>query len=123
MSTKKFILTPDHIKLAKNLFIEWSDRDYEGAPCVNIKRPYGNGWVSGDIAEILGWEIANSDDGPFLTEEQQQKATRLHRDMQHALQIILCTQSFATGEYERGEDYDALSWRIASDSKSSSGAK
>jgi len=92
-----FTITESHIKLLRRTNIDWNDREY-GAPCMNCKRPYGNGDVEGDIAEILGW---GTDDDGCLSEEQGMSAHHLHREMQIVLQILVNNPLGLNGEWKR----------------------
>ena len=89
----RFTLTEDHIKLLSNFYIEWDD-NYNGAPCVDCKRPYGNRGVVADVCRILGWEsIVDMHGEETFTLEQANEAQRLHEETQTALQIILCCKT------------------------------
>jgi len=129
--TTEFKLTDDHLKLMKRMFIEWDDTAYDGAPAVNIKRPYGNSDVPNDVAEIVsGREDDDTPDSPFhygrdgdlrsveaedgrvLTVED---LTAIHKEMATALQIVLCTGAFRTGLYRTTRMYDSLSWERVGD--------
>jgi hypothetical protein len=108
---QEFQLTEDHLKLSKQMFVEWAKDDWGGYPYINSKRPYGNSFIEGDIAEALGWTFIDSDECP-LTPKQMQEAMALHRQMQHVLQIVLCTQSFIPGLYAKVVEFDSLSWKL-----------
>jgi len=123
---KIFELKEEHLKLMKEFNVDWDDRAYDGAPAIDIKRPYGNSDVHGDMLEILGWEklkdglfkftlfgkeylIKGEDDdrvsGYDLDEdadcdELNAALDKLHRETAVALQICLVTQSFRPGTYE-----------------------
>lgn len=113
MAVEEFELTEDHLKLIDKMYVGWSDAEY-GAPEINPKKPYGNSYVEGDIADILGWEgeVDDSDDGSSMTlsESQVDRAYEIHKETQTALQIILCTKSFAPGKYIKQDRYDDRSW-------------
>ena len=71
MKAQKVVITPEHVTLLKNLEIGWNDDAYEGAPEVDLKRPYGNSDVWMDIAEILEWDLVEDQwGGSDLTREQ-----------------------------------------------------
>lgn len=78
-------IKPEHIKLAKRMYVQWQDCEY-GAPEIDPKRPYGNSDVEGDIAEILGWEV---DEENGLTTKQSNAAEALHREMEQVIQHAL----------------------------------
>ncbi len=101
-----FVLKPEHIQLLQAAYIDWYDCEF-GAPGIDCKRPYGNSSVIQDIAEILDLmpeEIVHED--RYETErtfslKQEEYMHTLHRETQQALQVILTSQSFETGLYER----------------------
>ncbi len=107
MNAERFELTEDHLKLLGRAYVGWEDCEY-GAPAINCKRPYGNSAVEDDIAEILGWEIADADDG--LTDEQRERAAAIHHETETALQIVLVARDFRPSLYVKRERYDARSW-------------
>ena len=92
---KTFILTKDHLKLAKAMYWEWNDCEF-GAPSVDPKRPYGNSDVYYDIAEELGWGTPN-EEGDFPVALQKQM-DQIHREMGPALTII-CQHGHQLGTY------------------------
>jgi len=100
-STTPFLLTQNHLKLLRRMFIGWSDCEF-GAPEVNPKRPYGNSWVLGDIHEILTGE-----DSEELTESQEEEYRQLHLETQTALQIILSVGEFEEGWYKPTRPYSS----------------
>jgi hypothetical protein len=104
--TKVFELTNDHLKLLKEMYVGWQDCE-TGAPEIDPKRPYGNSYVAGDVAELLGWKL---DEDGGLTEYQRDKALELHRNTEYALQIVLSTQRFECGVYKLTDEYDTTSW-------------
>lgn len=110
-----FRLTENHIRLLNAMFVEFEDHAYDGAPMVNIKRPYGNSDVVGDVAEILGFvdyneAVQNGTDDTEEFEEATKKLMQLHRETGKALQIVLNTQSFKPGLYGRPNKYDTRYW-------------
>lgn len=108
---KLFQLTEDHIKLLNRMYVEWDDGAYDGSPCINSKRPYGNSSVAYDVYEIIHskeWDYGENDE---MTEEIYEQMLVLHRETATALQIVLCTKSFVPGTYEKTNPYDSLSWR------------
>jgi hypothetical protein len=100
-----FKLTKDHIKLLQNAYVDWYDCE-TGAPAIDCKRPYGNKYVPGDIAKILGWKVHENG----LTDAQEDKAYQIHSETQTALQIVLTTKRFSPGLYE-SQSYQARSWK------------
>ncbi|QNJ55901.1 hypothetical protein SEA_RASPUTIA_11 [Microbacterium phage Rasputia] len=126
-----FILTEDHLALLSQTYIDWEDYAYEGAPAVNIKRPYGNSGVIEDVAEILSGNRANevTDDSKYVFNRDgdivsvmtvdgrtltQTDLERIHKETATALQIVLCTFSFTPGTYRREHPYAARSWKLVS---------
>lgn len=99
-----FTLTEQHIKLVRAMYVEWNDLAYDGAPEVHAKRPYGNSFVPGDVAEILGIELIDDDDAAI------DRLLAIHKETAIALQIILCTGCFEPGDYVRPELYDTRTW-------------
>lgn len=91
-----FVLTSDHIKLLRAMFIDESD----DAPRVNAKRPYGNSDIEADVCKLLGW-TKGGDDGnePCWSSAQRKEAWRLHDETPRALQIVLRTGAFEPGKY------------------------
>ena len=107
-----FILTEDHIKLARRMCVFWRDNAYLGAPAIDEKRPYGNSSITTDIAEIIGIEFSVDGDGKkYLSEPQKACCLNLHREMEVALQIILATGTFQPGLYS-ADKYNSLSWKL-----------
>jgi len=102
---RRFVLTEEHLSLLRHAFVGWDDIEY-GAPAIDPKRPYGNSSVALDIAEILGWEVAEDDE---LTQGQRDHARVLHEATRDALQIVLTTGSFEPGTYEA--DRYRLDWK------------
>jgi len=95
---KTFTLTEDHVKLLRAAYVRWEETEW-GAPAIDGKRPYGNGNIHRDIAEILG--------RPVLYDTDDDAAWRaplweLHKQTETALQIVLATGSFEPGEYRCG---------------------
>lgn len=106
----QFTVTKDHIKLLRSAYVGWEDCEF-GAPAIDCKRPYGNSSVELDIAEILGWTIADVDEG--LTQEQELRAELLHRETQTALQIFLSLGTMEAGTYIRPSQYDYRTWHVS----------
>lgn len=104
---KTFELKEEHLKLLKNVWIEWENGEF-GAPCIDTKRPYGNSDVEYDIAKILDWAMVNDE----LTDYQYITAQKLHKETQTALQIILSNLTFELGVYENYNEYDSTKWRL-----------
>jgi len=105
MSAERFELTEEHLTLLGRAYVRWEDCE-TGAPAIDCKRPYGNSYVAGDVAEILGWGVV--DEG--LTDAQEDRALEIHHETLTALQIVLATRSFAPGTYVLRERYDRRAW-------------
>ena len=113
MTIERFTLTAQHILLLQRAYIGWHDCE-TGAPEIDPKRPYGNSYVAGDVAEILGIELNDNEDA-LGYDEQALEASRdnllkLHGETLTALQIVLCCKTFEPGDFVKGNRYDARSW-------------
>jgi hypothetical protein len=84
--TETFTMTESHLKLTRQMWLQWQSDEF-GAPEVDPKRPYGNSFVEGDVADILGWERLGEEEG-FLSPEQEREAQRLHRETLTVLEIL-----------------------------------
>ncbi len=115
MSDSPFTLTTDHIKLVQHFYIDWDDQAYDGAPYVNIKRPYGNsGNQAYEVYRVLKGKDWDEEKKGEMGDDKQDKYMNLHRETATALQIILCTGSFVPGVYFRAREYAARSWTLDS---------
>lgn len=103
-----FTLTEQHIKLLQSMYARFEDDAYDGAPAIDIKRPYGNSFVAGDVAEIIGEPF--DDDEEFMAEEDIERFMAIHRETGTALQVCLSTLSFEPGLYGRPSKYDTRKW-------------
>lgn len=100
-----FTITSDHIKLLKNAHIGWDDCEF-GAPAIDCKRPYGNSYVFGDIADILGIEREPDEYGDLeFSDEQESYMLKVHSELQTVLQILTQTCDIHHGvwKYDRNE--------------------
>lgn len=94
------VVTEDHLTLlTSGVTVRWDSCEF-GAPYIDPKRPYGNGDVFTDMAKIL----------PHLAGDDMTLA-RLHGDLCHVLDIVLCTRSFRPGVYVRDSVYGSGNWR------------
>ena len=107
---KRFELTEDHVKLLRRANVRWEDEPYEGAPAIDAKRPFGNSdWVS-DVAEIIGLEPIETDDGEtFWPKGTRERCETLYRTLADALQVVLASGSFEPGIYISDRYHD--NWR------------
>jgi len=108
MELDRFAITEDHVKLVHRMNIGWDGCEF-GAPAVDCKRPYGNGNVYRDIAEILGIPVPNFDDGDDWEQADIGKMDRLHKETRTVLQIGVCVGYFRAGEYQSEKYRD--NWR------------
>lgn len=105
-----------HLSLMKRMYVEWDDSCYEGVPCVDRKRPYGNSHILGDLQEILFDEQNNyplkeieSDDFHYMVTEGEfvdihedsyrNVCSKYHHEMHIVLQIVLSIGSIDVGKY------------------------
>ena len=108
-----FVLTDQHLKLIREMCIEFDDGGYDGAPAVNCKRPYGNsGDVAYEVYRVLHdgaeWDWDDDcDDG--MPEDQHQRYHDLHRETAIALQICCMRMTFETGTFKK-TDYGSQGW-------------
>lgn len=93
-----FKLTKNHVKLLRRMCVGWQDCE-TGAPEIDPKRPYGNSYVAGDVAEILG--VKTGEDG--LTSDQESEMLAIHSETEIALQVVLSSGSFQPGTFRRKE--------------------
>lgn len=105
MSVLRFTLTADHLTLLCAANVGWDGCEY-GAPAIDCKRPYGNSYVPGDIAAILGWQ---TDPDRGLSRGQEDHAREIHEQTRSALQVVLSTGAFEPGTYV-SDDY-GRHWR------------
>lgn len=109
----RFEVTADHIALLRAAYVGWWDCA-TGAPCLSIepKRPYGDSDVAPSALEVLGEKPASScrHCGDELSEEQEARMLRLHRETAIALQVVLVTGAFEPGVYVKTEEYDDHAW-------------
>jgi hypothetical protein len=110
MENQRFVLTEEHIKLLRGMYVGWNDCEF-GAPEIDPKRPYGNSNPYPDMlvllghslkvdAELMGEKIELDEDCYELPETVVSKLRKLHSETEIALQIVLSTGAFAPGIYE-----------------------
>lgn len=103
--TNEVEITDDHLKLARRLNVVWqADMEWGAVEFGDAKRPFGNGDMPGDVAEILGWETGPDRE---LTPEQATAAKRLHFEMGYVAKALLArgiTALEGTGRTRRAED-------------------
>lgn len=125
MKKLSFMVDKVHIALAKRFRVTWNDQGFSGAPAIDLKRPYGNGYVLGDISEIYSqaseYETLALDGGGTIilqgdrvisrdTEERFPASDMLmqyHRDMEIVVQILMhnVENGLSEGEYTKESDF------------------
>ena len=103
---QRFILTKEHIKLIKQFNVDW-DTSMCGAPCVDPKRPYGNGDYLKDIGNTLGIPPDFIKYGEeWYSTEHDEYFEKIHKELSIALQIVFECLTFEPGEYKREEFWE-----------------
>jgi len=97
-----FEVTEEHIKLLQNAYVSWNDCE-TGAPGMDCKRPYGNSYVSRDIAEILGWWDKDKETEGEEWDLIEDRAYSLHNEMEKVVQILFDNASIGLkpGTFEK----------------------
>ena len=108
MGAHKFSVKADHIKLLKRMCVGWQDCEF-GAPEIDPKRPYGNSDVLSDIAFIVGLRETDHEEDEF-SDAEAEHLTKLHKEMETVLQIVLCCNGAKLGEYTSDEIGDT--WKL-----------
>ena len=112
MADKKFTVTKDHIKLARNVVFDWIEPGSLplGRVVMDRRRPYGDSNIPRSVADAIGMKGVEVSSGEiFLTLEQEDYCIRLHNEMLTVMQIVVSTGKFKTGTYE--SDY-GLEWKL-----------
>ena len=106
-----FEVTDEHLRLLPRLSLEWDDA-YD-VPGVDPKRPYGHmTWFTVEMAVHLGEPPEKDADGrAILTDEQENRLERLHREMQPAMQIFLRYGDLGPGLFRQPEG--TIGWEPA----------
>lgn len=92
----EFEVTEDHIKLLSRIWWYFDDEDdYYGHVTMGAKRPYGNSNGLYDIAHTLDW----LGDDMELTDELEEKALKVHREMTVVVQILCSLRRIEPGTY------------------------
>lgn len=107
MRSRTVVVGDHHVKLLQRMYVHWDSDAYEGAPTIDIKRPYGNSDVLGDVAEILGWPLVTDRYGEeMMTEKQAERAKVIHEQMADVLQILVRNPlTFSTGVWVNQSSY------------------
>jgi hypothetical protein len=82
------------------------------------KRPYGNGFVPGDVVSILGW--TKPDGSPYSNAEigyddaLLQRVRRIHRELHLVLEVVCTATSMTPGLYRRHAraDWQRGTWEL-----------
>lgn len=105
MSEEIFVITETHLKLLKRLNFQFIHDSYTGSVTVDSKRPYGESYIEGSIAEIIGLEGYDPLDGE-ISDEDIKMLTELHESMVTVLRIIASTFIVEAGTYvNRGNSW------------------
>jgi hypothetical protein len=99
---EEFTVKEDHLKLLPHLNIHFDVWAYDGAPATDMKRPYGNSDLWGDIYEILTgasthWDEETDED--LITEEMYVEYKKLHEEMGTVLLICAQNNGVELGRY------------------------
>lgn len=98
MEDRKFKVEEDHIKILKNMRVTWNDSCF-GSPTVDPKRPYGSTTVIEDMAKILNIGKGDEDGEIQLSDEQEKKLLKFHKETETVLEILLYNCSIKAGVY------------------------
>jgi hypothetical protein len=103
---KTFELTESLVTLLRNSYVDdrLSGEEY-GAAQIDPKRPYGNGDVEADIAELLGLAWADDEDDENVNDDIKEHCAYLHSLTPQALQVVLSAGSFEPGTYVTSSRY------------------
>lgn len=103
LGREEFVLTERHLALLRRASIDWSGIEY-GAPNIDPKRPYGNGDLFRGMVQALGSEVPDADSPggwDWPPDDLAAELTRLHRETEIALEIVLRTATAVPGRYVR----------------------
>lgn len=95
-------VTDAHVRLLRRMNVRWNNDAYEGSPEIDLKRPYGNSDVLGDLIEILGENVERDDDGDWqIPDREREELFKWHRQMEDVLQILVQNPlTFETGVWQ-----------------------
>lgn len=98
-----FDVTAEHLALIPHLNLEW-DEDYD-VPGIDPDLPYGAyAHFAGKMATLLGIPLAKDEQGdPIVPDELSARLSRLHHEMQPALQIFLRYADLGPGFFRQRE--------------------
>ncbi len=106
---QRFTVTEEHLLLLRRMNVGWCHDEF-GAPGVDPKRPFGNGGVYRDIADILGIEPDHEDDNGWYGPRKIDRMYKVYRETETVLQIAISVGYFQAGTYE-ADDYKN-NWRL-----------
>ena len=108
-----FVIKKEHLELLKNVTISWWGAEF-GAPCIDPKRPYGNGDVYQDMAQILNIPDKKryEEDDVYYTPEEEKYMDTLHKDLKTVLEIGLCLLKFEIGTYQSYDSKDSRGYGV-----------
>ncbi len=104
-------ITAEQLVAMKALLWEWVESDEIEeqldmgnwpVPKTDPKRPYGNfTYYQVELAEFLGWEMAQDEEGNFKTSsEQDEKLANIHNSLPGVFQVYVENADLAPGVYE-----------------------
>lgn len=103
-----FQFSDDHRALLKAVILEMNEIDFHEheVPGIDPKRPYGAfTFYQAEMAMHLGRPLGKDEnDVPILSQELEDEMTRMHQEMQAALQVFLQHCTLAPGRY-RGDEH------------------
>jgi len=104
-----FDVTEEHLRLLPALSLRWDD-EYD-VPGVDPKRPYGAmTWYTVEMAVRLGEAPPKDETGrAIMSDAEEARLERLHREMQPAMQIFLRYADLGPGAFRRS----AAGWQPA----------
>jgi hypothetical protein len=106
-----FDLTEAHLKLIRNMCFNFDNSGYDGSPCVDLKRPYGNsGDVAYEVYRVLYdeyWDYGEED--REMPQVFHDALTKLHKESAIALQIFALYAKMEPGRFKK-TFYGSLEW-------------
>jgi len=109
---KYFTLTEEHVKLFAHANTSWDSAEF-GAPELDPKRPFGNSSVAQDVYEILGWpHPSEEEDEDFFGNAGYERAQKIVRELETALEVVLRVGAFVPGVYEADDYHANWTWSL-----------
>ena len=107
-----FEITKEHLELLKRGCWESTDFCEFGSVGLDCKRPFGNGSVHSDMAEILGIRKRVDADKRELTEAEIERFNTIFFDeLPVVMEIIFATGKIKAGIYKKTERY-GHNWKL-----------